>query len=324
MVVTNLIRATHESDPRIGDIDMADPTENDQENNTPTGEADIRKVVENANAEDENLDDDAGDSNEDDDEELENDGEGDESKDDDEEESDDDDDEDNPDDDKKDKSQKSDRKYKQYAGDGTDTSYIQNLEEAHKNSTTEAISLKQQLNQVNGRVDAIMKAAAKDPQLAEGLNKAIKDIGDGGDDGASDPTAATDNPFVRSLQAEWSEKSEKEIGDFLGEHPEAVADPEVSKDLKKWINIFSSQYYKDTNKLMSGGEAIKKAWKHLDLDTKFGKQNLAKGAKKTVTPPRSRGSKKKALSQKENFTADQLAMAKAMGKDQAWLEKNAK
>ena len=230
------------------------------------------------------------------------------------------------DDDPKPNDQPKDRRFTQFAGDGKDETYISNLEKGYENSSKEAIRLNQELSQATGRVEAIMRAAATDPDLAAKLNAAIKgdgsDAGGSGTDGNS-PNAA-ENPFVKNLQSEWQEKSEKEIATFIEANPEVATDPKISADVKHWMNVFSNDAYNRTGRLMSGGEAMALAYKHLGLENKLEKQNLADGAKKHAAPARQRGKAKKATSQKPAFSDAQIAMAKSMGKDLAWLEKNAK
>ena len=229
------------------------------------------------------------------------------------------------DDDSKPDDQPKDRRFTQFAGDGKDETYISNLEKGYENSSKEAIRLNQELSQATGRVEAIMRAAATDPDLAAKLNAAINgsDAGGSGTDENSNGSPA-DNPFVRNLQSEWQEKSEKEIAEFIEANPEVATDPKISADVKHWMNVFSNDAYNRTGRLMSGGEAMALAYKHLGLENKLGKQNLADGAKKVATPTRSRGKAKRSNGSKPTFTPDQIAMAQAMGKDEAWLVKNAK
>ena len=300
---------------------------------TPTGETDIKAAVETANAEDENRkkSDDTGNDDEeiedDDDDDSNGDDSGDDSGSDDASNNDDDaSGDDSGDDDKKDKSKsdedQADRKFSQFAGDGTDTAYISNLEKGYDNSSKEAIRLNTELGQATNRIDSIMRAVQADPELATKLNAAIS--GAGGSDGDSNSGAdGVDNPFVKNLQSEWQEKSEAEIAAFIDANPEVVTDPQIKNDVEHFMGVFSNDQFNRTGRLMSGGEAMAAAYKHLDLENKLSKQTLADGAKKTAAPTRQQGSKKKGTSQNKNFTPEQIAMAQAMGKDQAWLEKNA-
>ena len=314
---------------------MADLSKSSGDDKTPTGEDAIRQAVESSRGSGESQDDDSSDDTGDDDDSDDDDsgdddaGKGDDSTDDDSDDADDSEDTDDDDaesDDKKDP--KSGRKFSQFKGDGTDKTYISNLEEGYKNSSAEAIRLKGELETTSGRLDSFMRVVAANPDLATAFNKALGDDSAGSSNSSGsgdDQSADLQNPFVANLQAEWQQKSEKEIQEILDGNPELISDKELGDKVSRWMGIFSAEYRKENNgKLMSGGDAMLAAMKHLSIEDRREKQNLANGAKKNLTPPRSRGNKaKKSSGQKPTFTADQLAMAKAMGKDEAWLQKNA-
>lgn len=317
---------------------MADASNNDGGvDKSLLGEDAIRQAVENSknsdeSQDDDDADDDAGDDDDsnDDDDSGDDDGNGGDDNDsdddgDDADDSDDDDDDENPDD-KKDP--KSDRKYSQFKGDGSDKAYISNLEEGYKNSSAEAIRLKGERDTAQGRLDTMLRVVAADPTLSKALNDQLNGQGGSGSGGSgSDQNQGDDglrDPFLMSAQTEWQEKSEKEIQEIIDANPEIVSDPDLAGKVKHYMKLFSEDYLAQNKKLMSGGEAMLAAMKHLGVEDKRVKQDLAKGAKKNLTPPRSRGNKaKKGGAQKPKFTADQIAMAKAMGKDESWLEKNA-
>lgn len=316
---------------------MADLSKNNQGEGAPTGEDAIRQAVENSRNSDESQEDDDDDSDEDDSDDADDDNSGDDAAGDDSDDSEDDgDDADDSDDEEDDdaesgnkKDPKSDRKFSQFKGDGTDKAYISNLEEGYKNSSAEAIRLKGERDTAQGRLDTMLRVVAADPTLSKALNDQLNGKGQGGSGSGSDDDENSQddlaNPFIQNLQAEWQEKSEKEIQEIIDGNPELVTDEALSNEVKKWMSIFSNQYRQDNNgRLMSGGAAMLAAMKHLGVEDKREKQNLANGAKKNLTPPRSRGNKaKKSGGQKPKFTDSQIAMAKSMGKDLAWLEKNA-
>lgn len=316
---------------------MADLSNNSKGEGAPTGEDAIRQAVENSRNSDESQDDDADDSDEDDadssdDDSSEDDAAGDDSDNSDDDSDDDADDSDEDDDDAESgdkKDSKSDRKFSQFKGDGTDKAYISNLEEGYKNSSAEAIRLKGEAETAQGRLDTMLRVVAADPTLSKALNDQLNGkggSGSGGSGGGENPDAENlRDPFMMSAQTEWQEKSESEIQEIIDANPEIVSDPKLAGDVKHYMKVFSEDYLARNKKLMSGGEAMAAAMKYLGIEDKRQKQDLAKGAKKNLTPPRSRGNKaKKSGGQKPKFTDDQIAMAKSMGRDQAWLEKNAK
>lgn len=318
---------------------MADLSNNNGVDKSLLGEDAVRKAVESSQNSDESQDDDDDDDSEEDDKNSDDDSSGDDAAGDDSDDSDDDSDadEDEEDDDETEsgdkKNPKSGRKFSQFSGDGSDKAYISNLEEGYKNSSAEAIRIKGELETASGRLDTFMRVVASNPELATAFNKALGEKGsDGGSsggasgDGKNSEESGLENPFVENLKAEWEEKSEKEIQDILDANPELITDEALSNKVKHWMSVFSAEYRKEHNgRLMSGGDAMLQAMKHLGIEDRRGKQDLANGAKKHLTQPRSRGNKaKKSGGQKPQFTADQVAMAKAMGKDEAWLQKNSR
>lgn len=315
---------------------MADLSNNSKGEGAPTGEDAIRDAVENSRNSDESNDDDSDDDDSGDDDNSDDDNSGDDAAGDDDDNSDDDgDDSDDSDDDADDdaesgdkKDPKSGRKFSQFKGDGTDKAYISNLEEGYKNSSAEAIRIKGELETTSGRLDAMLRVVAASPELSKALNDQLNGQGGGSGSGSGNDENSQDdlaNPFIANLQAEWQEKSEKEIQEIIDGNPELITDEALGKDVKKWMAVFSAEYRKDHGgRLMSGGDAMIAAMKHLGIEDKREKQDLANGAKKNLTPPRSRGNKaKKSGGQKPKFTDSQIAMAKSMGKDEAWLQKNA-
>lgn len=319
---------------------MAEPADKSK----TTGEHDVRSIVENANAEDENTkskgkagaedDDDAEDDDaEDDDDDADSDDdeeEDDEEDSDEEDDSEDDDSEDDEDADSK-KSKSSDKKsakfrYSQFAGDGSEKSYRKNLEEAYKNSSAEGVRLNQEVTMQKRRLDNLVSAASKDPELATKLNALLSEGGSGtgtGDGDGKAPTGGAENPFLRSAEADWKRNSEKEAQDFIDANPEVVSDPKINADVKDAMEMFSEREYKKNGRLMGAGEAMEKAYKYLGLDDKRTKNKVISEAKKSAAPTRPAGSKKKPKTASD-FTEGQLAFADAMGVSKDKLAKYAK
>jgi hypothetical protein len=319
---------------------------------TKVTDSDIRKIVETANAEDENqvdgaegdeADDDDTDENDDDDAEGES---GDESTEDadDEEESTDEDEESEDEDDESDESDKTDKskkpnssdkkskstfRYSQYAGDGSIESYTANLEKAYENSSAEAIRLNQSEKQATRRVDAILRAAANDSELAEKLNGVLQN--DVSSDGATTTAVnAAEDPFLVNARSQWKANSEKEATDFIKANPEVVSDPKIKAEVLEWMEEFSRIEFEKNGRLMTAGEAMRKAYKHLDLEDKSekspkksSKSELASAAKSIAAPTRPHGGSKK-LKTSKTFTESQVGFAQLMGKDASYLAKYAK
>jgi hypothetical protein len=279
----------------------------------------IRSVVETANAEDEKVKKDPVQENDDDtdEEELGNqDSEDDENS------------EDNPDDeensDEESDDTNSERKFKNLAAD-TDKEYISNIEAAYEKSSKEAVRLASEVttiaserDQANRRVEAIMAAAAKDPDLADRLNKVVS-----GEPGTPSSTPKpTDDPFTTDARARWREQSAKEVDEILQANPEITTDAQLGKDVKYWMEVFSDQEYQRTGKVISGGEAMTMAMHHLKIEDKRTKQNVASAAKGLAAPTRPQGARKSKPS-KSNLTDAQYDFGEKMGVSKDTLEKYA-
>lgn len=322
---------------------MAEPTERTK----PTTHRDVRSVVETANAEDENTrknggaaseDDDEGEDEDDEDEEDEDDDAGSDEEDDDEEEESDDDDESEEEDseeedDKPTKKSKSEKKsaagfrYTQYAGDGTEKSYRKNLEEAYKNSSAEGVRLAQENQLQARRMQNLVAAAKSDPEFAEKLNAILSEggttAGAGGDAGTAKTPGAAQNPFLANAESEWKRKSEKEAQEFIDANPEVLSDPQINAKVRKRMETISRIEWEENERLITAGEAMEEAYRQLGYADKRGKNKVINGAKKSVSPTRPAGTKKKPKTASD-FTEGQLVFAAEMGVSKEKLAKYAK
>lgn len=269
------------------------------------GADDIRSAVETANAEDEKEIKDPAPTDEDKDTEEDDsqDNSDDKSTDDDSEETEGSDDDDSEEEeDKKDEGEPTERKFKNLADDD-DSKYIKNLENAYSNSSAEALRLNQSLDDVTKRleatgrrVDAIVEAAQKDPELAKKLNKVLDASGvvtpdsdvNSGDSksGVEDLESSNEDPFLVSSKTEWEEKSRQEVQEILDANPELLSNPELNKNVKHWMEVFSKEHYRVNRKVLGAGEAMKQAMKHLGVADNRKKQDVANKAKELAAPSR--------------------------------------
>lgn len=231
-----------------------------------------------------------------------------------------DDDEEKTDDDSKEEDSAVERKFKNLAADD-DATYIKNIESAYQNSSAEAIRLNQELSATNRRVDAIVAAAQKDPDLAKRLNDVLG-IGGNDDSSGSDtqPTGSgapkpTDDPFLVNSKTEWENKSRTEVEEILAANPEINSDPKLNTQVKHWMEVFSNEEFNQNRRLMSGGEAMEAAMKHLGIEDRRKKQDVANGVKDLAAPTRPTKSrtpkpKAKGLSDAAADFADKLGVAR--------------
>lgn len=272
---------------------MPKPVDSEESNDINDSQR-IQDAVETANAEDEKPKDDVDQDDQDDSEEDDAKNDGDDSGDsDDSEEGDKPSDDDEEDDDKKPEDKAPvERKFKNLAADD-DTQYITNIERAYENSSSEAIRLSNELATTTRRVDAIISAAQKDPDLAKKLNEVLDANGVVTPSGTGEaaPTSnevpnALDDPFLVDSKTKWQEQSKQEVEDILAANPELLSDPSLNANVKHWMEVFSQEEYRTKKRLMSGGEAMVAAMKHLGIEDRRQKQDVANKAKDLAAPTR--------------------------------------
>lgn len=294
---------------------------------TPTTSADIKSAVENASAIDESTVDDEEEKDESTNSEAEDaqvddeSTEGDKEEEDDSAKTDDDDSKEDPEEDKSDAKKDSEFRFTQFAGDGTTESYISNLEKAYENSSAEGINLNQKLSQATKQVDAIVSAVQADPELKDRIDAILA-----GRPSAASPkgeSAASSDPFLVNAKTQWEEESTKSAQEFINANPEVVSNPEINTEVKKWMEVFSRQEYEDKGKLLTAGEAMKMAYRHLGYEDKREARSSKNGMKSAVAPTKPQGSRKPAKTASD-FTESQLQMGEMMGLSKDKLEKFAK
>ncbi len=205
------------------------------------------------------------------------------------------------DDDNADDKQGSDFRFSQFKGDGSEEAYRKNLENAYLNSSNEAINLKNERDGYERQVNAIKEAAGKDPEFGEKLLSLLNGGNGGGSNGSggdnsdgSKVTQDSNNPFLKNAETEWNKKSEESVKAFVDANPEVMTDPKINADVKRWMRVFSNDIYENEGRLITAGEAMEMAYRHLGLDDKRTKtQDLVDGMKKNAAPTRPQAPKKK-------------------------------
>lgn len=229
----------------------------------------------------------------------------------------------------------SDFRFSQFKGDGKQESYVKNLENGYDESSKEALRIKQERDAAisnagafERQVNAIKAAAEKDPEFGRKLLGLLEGSADSAKDlsgtSAVDKPADETNPFLKDAQTKWEQQSEKEAKEFVEANPEVVSDPDLNKQVKRWMKLFSEDIYKEEGRLATSGELMKLAYKHLGLeDKRKSKESLVNGMKKTAAPTRPQ---KKAVAkpQAKQFSDKTLSMAQKMGITKERLEKGVK
>lgn len=218
-----------------------------------------------------------------------------------EEDSDDDKDDDKSDDDETEDEDKPEfkKRFTQIKGDNPDE-YIPNLEEAYRNSSTEAQRLATTNKELQGNMDAIAAAVAKNPDLA-------KAIADATGDNAVSPVA---DPALLQARQDMEDRMDKEYNTFRDSHPELESDPEVNKKVLETLSEFGAAARKQ-GRVLGMAEGLKKAWAFHGFDNS--KEEVASKAKDIASKGRTTNGGKKVPSSKSSLTPEQIAVGKKFG-----------
>lgn len=191
------------------------------------------------------------------------------------------------------------KRFTQFKGDSYEE-YVPELEKAHANLLGEMTRLKQADKDKQGKLDAVMAAAARDPEFAKKLDELMGD----------DAQEVTVDPALLKARQDMEESMAKEYQEFVDEHPELETDPVLGKQVLEQVTELGHLARKQ-GKILSMGKALKKAWAlvHEDDDTP---EKVVTKAKEIATKPKAGGSPKKPV-KKTDFTEEQLSVAKKWG-----------
>ena len=193
------------------------------------------------------------------------------------------------------------KRFTQIKGD-TPEEYAKNLEEAYRNSSSEAQRLNTQYQETQQKLDSIMATAAKDPEFAKKLNELTGD---------NAPTPDNDSAVLYARDR-MQQDMEREYNEFIEEYPQVATDEELKKDMVQLVNEFGRYAREKEGRIMGMKEALEKAAVYKGL-TKERKENEVKEkAKEEASRPRTKSKAKKPSSQPE-LTEEQKAIAKKMG-----------
>lgn len=226
-----------------------------------------------------------------------------ESEDDEEESEDDSEDDDESEDDEDDEEEESEFKkaFSNIKGDTPDE-YIPNLEEAYRKSSAEGKKNAAKANDLQGRIDQINAAVAKNPELAKVIMEAT----------GEKAVAPTVDPATQLVRQEYEAKVDKALVSFMSEHSAIEEDDEVSKEFFENVAIVGEAERKK-GKVADPATAFKRAWAMMDVDESQDK--LIDAAKKTASKTKSASSKKSTKKPASNakLTSEQIAYAKKFG-----------
>lgn len=207
------------------------------------------------------------------------------------------------------------RKFKNLA-DEDDAKYISNLEKAYENSSAEAIRLNSELSEAKkatDRWDRVLAAVNSNPELAKQLNDALE---------GKEITVPDQDPFLVSAKSEWEAKSKAELEEIVNKHPEVISDPALNTKVKHWMSVFSKEVFEAEKRMLTGGEAMTMALRHLGIDVDDTRPTLTSKAKEAAAPTRPKAARKSKPSAK-TVSNDAYKFGELMGVSKEQVEKYA-
>lgn len=190
------------------------------------------------------------------------------------------------------------KRYTRIKGE-TPEEYIPNLETAYKNSSAEAVRLKQQNKEIQIQLDNIAALVANNPDLAE----QIKD--------GKVPNIKTDPALLKARQ-DMEDQNKKEYGDWVDAHPDLESDPELQKQVFDEIQDFAEVASKK-GRVLGMKEALTMAWTSLGLQVDSKEERVRMKAKDSAARGKSAGTGKSVKKDKTTFSEAQIKAGLQMG-----------
>lgn len=191
------------------------------------------------------------------------------------------------------------KRFSQFKGD-TPEEYLKELEEAYANSSTEGQRNSKEAKEAKEKLDKILTAVANNPELAKALEEA---------DNAPKPK---EDPALVYARQQMEQQYEKDWGDFTRLHPELVGNQELTNELIDEMDAIAYAAER-RGKTLTMAEGLQKAWISLGRQAADDKEKIVNKTKEQASKPAPGASKPKQNSSKQEFTPEQIAVAKKMG-----------
>lgn len=189
------------------------------------------------------------------------------------------------------------KRFTQFKGDSIEE-YTPELEKAYGHALGEITRLKSADKEKQSKIDSIVTAVAKDPDLAKKLDELM-----------GDSSTVTVDPALMKARQDMEDQMTKDYHEFVDEHPELESDPQLNEQVFALVEEFGNTSRKG-GKIMTMKEALTKVYIYLGLnDTK---EKVAIKAKEAATKPKT-GNTAKKVTKKAEFTEEQLRVAKKWG-----------
>lgn len=191
------------------------------------------------------------------------------------------------------------KRFSQFKGD-TPEEYLKELEEAYANSSTEGQRNSKEAKEAKEKLDKILTAVANNPELAKQLEE------------VENTPKKQEDPALVFARQQMEQQYEKDWGDFTRLHPELVGNQELTNELIDEMDAIAYAAER-RGKTLTMAEGLAKAWVSLGKQAADDKEKIVNKTKEQASKPAPGASKPKQNSGKQEFTAEQIAVAKKMG-----------
>ncbi len=193
------------------------------------------------------------------------------------------------------------KQFPQFKGESLEE-YTPNLEEGYRKSAREGKRLAKENQDLQGRLDAITAAVAKNPELAKLIDEATGE-------GAISPVQ---DPALLKAREDLNTQMEKEYSEFVDEHPELDTDEELQQKVLAELEVLGAAY-RAKGKVLGMKKGLQLAWESLGLEEGSSQEKVAGAAKANAARSKTTGKGGKKPSTKSPLTQEQIAWGKKMG-----------
>jgi len=202
------------------------------------------------------------------------------------------------------------RRFNQFEGE-TLEEYVQKLEDAYANSSTEGQRNSKAAKEAKAQLDQVLTVVANNPELAKAL-----------EEGKETP-AQKEDPALSYARQQMEADYARDWESFVKLHPEVADNKDLQQELIEELDIIGDAAERRGRQL-SMEEGLRKAWISLGKDVADKKEDVVNKTKQQASKSAPGASKPKDTSGKPEFTKEQLEVAKRMGVSPEQLAKYSK
>jgi len=202
------------------------------------------------------------------------------------------------------------RRFNQFEGE-TLEEYVQKLEDAYANSSTEGQRNSKEAKEAKAQLDKVLSVVANNPEFAKAL-----------EEGKETP-AQKEDPALAYARQQMEADYARDWQSFVTLHPEVADDKALQQELIEELDIIGDAAERRGRQL-SMEEGLRKAWISLGKAEADKKEDVVNKTKQQASKGAPGASKPKSTESKKEFTPEQIAVAKKMGVTPEQLAKYSK